>query len=231
MTIHGPSVPNWDPDVLAAAREVDAKFPRNDWTSTYPYHGEGSATGAYAVDYMVSNLTIGKQIAEYLWLHRKRLGIRYVIWNRKIISETNALYPNVWITYTRGATSTDPSVAHTNHAHASHYANNTWIYKALVPIINVRVTALNFIKVIGWNKGYATHVRACQIALRDVGYDPGPIDRLKGPRTVGAMNQWLAANGWPDASGNYVTLTQLSRLISQAEAKVPGDHYPPVAHD
>ena len=130
MVMYQPSLAVWAPFVRSAATEVDAEFPRPDWTSTYPGHGEiypaikGQANrGQYAVDFMVSSRAIGDRIADYLWTNRKRLGIRYVIWYRRIRSETSG--DGNWRPYVnpvpskRGTASGD----HTNHPHASFYSN------------------------------------------------------------------------------------------------------------
>lgn len=127
MTMHS-SAAAMAPFVRSAALEVDQLFPRPDWTSTYPNHGEGSATGAYAVDFMVSSKALGDRIAQYLWDNRVRLNVRYVIWYRRIISRTNL--PSRWRPYVnpvkskRGTASGD----HTNHPHASFFPG-AWTYR------------------------------------------------------------------------------------------------------
>lgn len=133
MTIHS-SGKVWVPFVRKGAEEVDAKFPRNAWTSTYPGHGEiypairGRANvGQYAVDFMVNSKGEGDAIAAYLVKNAERLGVRYVIWYRKIWSRTNK--PSRWRTYRnpnpklRGTASGD----HTNHPHASFFSNGAYI--------------------------------------------------------------------------------------------------------
>lgn len=114
---------HWDEDVRLAALEVDKRYPRHEWTSTYPGHGENSAKGAYAVDFMC-NKSDGDKIAAYVWKNRKRLGVRYVIWDREIISETSST-PNRWVRYFNGGSS-NPSKAHTNHVHVSFYTNRKY---------------------------------------------------------------------------------------------------------
>lgn len=59
--------------------------------------------------------SVGDWIANYLWTHRKRLGVRYTIYNRRIRSVTGTP-PNVWLKYS----GSDP---HTNHVHMSRIAN------------------------------------------------------------------------------------------------------------
>lgn len=55
---------------------------------------------------------VGDEIANYLWKHRKRLGVWYVIWNRRIISMTYE--SSGWRSYTG-------SNPHTDHVHVSFY--------------------------------------------------------------------------------------------------------------
>lgn len=122
----------WKPFVRSAAEEVDAKFPRNAWTSTYPRHGEiypdknEANVGQYAIDFMIETKAQGDEIASYLWDNRDRLGLRYVIWYRKIISKTNL--PSRWRDYTnpRPELRGTPSGDHTNHVHASFFSNGTY---------------------------------------------------------------------------------------------------------
>lgn len=118
MAIHGPSLKLWtDSDTLAVAQEVDAQFPRRDWTSTYPGHGEDGA--AYAIDYMC-NKSDGDKIAAYVWKNRVRLGVRYVVWNGKIISVSRIregwrrYYPSP-----RAILKSPASAFHRNHVHQS----------------------------------------------------------------------------------------------------------------
>lgn len=54
------------------------------------------------------------QIADYLWRHRERLGVWYVIWDRRIISMTYE--SQGWRDY-------DGSNPHTDHVHVSFYNN------------------------------------------------------------------------------------------------------------
>lgn len=62
----------------------------------------------------------GNTIANWLWTNRRRLGVWYVIWNRKIISTNPGSYAyGRWTTY-RG------SNPHTDHVHVSFYAANIY---------------------------------------------------------------------------------------------------------
>lgn len=121
MTIHS-SGKAWVKHVRLAAEELDSKFKRSDWTSTYPGHDPKESL---AVDLMVSDRELGNKIAEYAWSNRKRLGIRYVIWYGRIISETNANHPNVWLRYF-DADNPNPSRSHKNHVHISFYSVHTY---------------------------------------------------------------------------------------------------------
>ncbi len=45
---------------------------------------------------------------------------------------------------------------------------------------------------VAWAGARAGHVREVQQALRDAGYDPGPIDGIMGPRTRSALRTYIA---------------------------------------
>ena len=85
--------------------------------------GSGDHKNGIAIDFMVygdgtvahpggPRLDVGNWVADYLWANRKRLGVRYTIFNRRIRSTTGTP-PNVWLAY-HGTP--DP---HTNHVHMS----------------------------------------------------------------------------------------------------------------
>lgn len=118
MTMHGDSIKLWtDSDTLAVAREVDARFPRKDWTSTYNGHGEDGA--AYAIDFMCGK-AVGDLIAAYVWKNRARFGVRYVIWNGRIISVSRI--KEGWRRYypaARAIANNPDSAYHRNHVHMS----------------------------------------------------------------------------------------------------------------
>jgi hypothetical protein len=128
MTIHS-SGKVWTTSTRQVAVELDAKFKRSDWTSTYPGHGEvypsvkgySGNDGRYAIDLMCSSRSLGDKIAQFAWDNRKRLGIRYVIWYGRIISETSST-PNRWVRYFN-ADNPNPSKSHKNHVHISRYSN------------------------------------------------------------------------------------------------------------
>lgn len=62
---------------------------------------------------------VGRWLANYLWVNRKRLGIYYMIWSRRIIftkTSRTGTSPNTWHTYGNRPGQGDP---HTNHVHVS----------------------------------------------------------------------------------------------------------------
>jgi hypothetical protein len=137
MTIHK-SGSAWKPFVRQVAEEVDAKFPRSDWTSTYPGHGENSAVGAYAIDFMCSKST-GDKIRDYLVKNRKRLAIRYIIWYRVWINWGTDGEDAKWKPYfdgnARNADGTpNPSRQHTNHVHVSCEPDGKYIPLVAYPV-------------------------------------------------------------------------------------------------
>lgn len=74
-----------------------------------------------ALDFMIDNIpngtAVGGQLANYLWTNRDRLGITYVIWNRRIISVSRQR--EGWRRYS-GAS------PHTDHVHGSFEAVHTY---------------------------------------------------------------------------------------------------------
>lgn len=120
MAMHEPSIKLWtDARTLAVAREIDERFPRKDWTSTYQGHGDDGA--AFAIDFMCGK-AVGDRIADYAWKNRARLGVWYVIWNGRIISITKGR--SYWRTYypTARAIANNPDSAyHRNHVHVSRH--------------------------------------------------------------------------------------------------------------
>lgn len=196
MTMHPPSVKMWDADALLFAEEVDAKFPRNDWTSTYNGHGDDGA--AYAVDFMC-NKSMGDKIAPYVWANRKRFGIWYVIWYGRIISMTR---PNQgWLPYF-DRNNPNPSKSHKNHVHASLY---TWarfqplVESKPVPVVN-------------------------PVDAEDPGY-PRPkyaviyLDKLKANQQNSDSVWWVQVALNTVVGGNVLKLTGDYDIPTQAKAK------------
>lgn len=102
------------PHTKAVFEEIAAK-----WRVWYAWGigASGEHKEGRALDFMTLNAdqsayrkSVGDAIAAYLWKHRKRLGVWYVIWNRRIISMTYE--SSGWRTYS-GAN------PHTDHVHVS----------------------------------------------------------------------------------------------------------------
>jgi hypothetical protein len=122
----------------AVARELEATFPSHNDIGTYPGHGEvydsvrgelkAANPGQYAIDRMTAsaNTAAGKaegdRIAAWVWANRVRLGVRYVIWNRRIRSVTR---DGEWHDYVNPVASKrgTPSGDHTNHVHISRFCD------------------------------------------------------------------------------------------------------------
>ena len=82
---------------------------------TYPGHHPSMAR---ARDLMNTNVARGNALASALWGARKALNLWYIIWNRRIISQTR---PGAgWTRYFDGGSS-NPNRAHTNHLHVAVY--------------------------------------------------------------------------------------------------------------
>ena len=122
------------------ARELDRTFPSPNDVGTYPGHGEiyslergtqgGANAGQYAIDRMTASALTpagraeGDRIAGWVISHAERLGVRYVIWNRRIWSRTGPT-PGRWRGYTNPVASRrgTPSGDHTNHVHISRFCD------------------------------------------------------------------------------------------------------------
>lgn len=116
-------------DTIAMAHEV-AQAARAAGYQLYFVFANGNAgdhLNGIAVDYSVyddgtiqhpgpERPAVGNWVSNYVWENRLRLGVRYVIWNRRIISRTG-IPANVWVPY-HGTP--DP---HTNHVHVSRFSD------------------------------------------------------------------------------------------------------------
>lgn len=106
------NLPHVKPHVVNAANEVGTRFglktiggwrPRDQ----FPDHPSG-----LALDYMINNAggrQTGQNVADYLVANAKRLGVKYLIWNRQSWNPERG----TWARYT----STDNP--HTDHVHAT----------------------------------------------------------------------------------------------------------------
>ena len=65
-----------------------------------------------------------------------------------------------------------------------------------------------------------------QRCLRDMGFDPGPIDGIKGPRTEAALMRWAAQRRL--LSGNY-TASQITAMFMAECAQTIAETSPPPA--
>jgi len=216
MTIHKPSVPNWASFVRKAAEEVDAKFTRRDWTSTYPGHGEYSAKGAYAIDFMISTRSMGDKICAYLVANRKRLGLRYLIWNRRIINWGRDGQNARWKTYFN-ASSSDPSKNHTNHVHASFEPDGAYV--PIKPAGNRFPPATKEIFLDKLEPGVkdSDSVWHLQNLLNAVQEPDIKRDGDYGPATVAAVRQFQLSCGWDEESSRGdVGPATLGLLIAKA---------------
>lgn len=174
-------------EVVAAARKAGHPvFFVWGWGKT------GDHRAGYAADFMVyANGTIerpgpirkevGTWISEYIWRHRKRLGVRYVIFGRRIRSETG--FPrNIWRPYL--------GRSHANHVHMSRYRSGAPAYKSLpvvTPLPKLRLSDFNAARSdIPRGRAITAHpltVHRAEWALHDFGLNPGPIDGHYGIRT------------------------------------------------
>jgi len=67
-----------------------------------------------------ANKAEGDAIAAYLWANRARMGVWYIIWNRRIISTNRSSYAfGRWVAYNGRS-------PHTDHVHVSFYAANIY---------------------------------------------------------------------------------------------------------
>jgi TPR repeat protein len=57
-------------------------------------------------------------------------------------------------------------------------------------------------------------VRSAQQALHELGYDPGPVDGIEGPRTRAALSAYQKANG--TAETGHLTAAVIGRLVDDA---------------
>ena len=80
------------------------------------------AYGAGAHDPGEIRQDVGDQIANYLWEHRERLHVAYIVWNRRIISADRA--SEGWRDY-------DGEHPHHDHVHVSFHEHATYLPPAV----------------------------------------------------------------------------------------------------
>jgi hypothetical protein len=98
--------------VTSAANEIGKKF---GIKTVGGYRSSGSVPGSdhpkgLALDFMTSNVSVGNALSAFVQANAKRLGVTYVIWNRKIWMAGDAA--SAWKSYS------GPS-PHTDHVHVS----------------------------------------------------------------------------------------------------------------
>lgn len=217
---HAASRSDHNPDSrrVVCAMDIDEDLSGSK-SKTYPRFNPGQPAKAALVDRLLSLAKAGKlpQLA-------------YVIYERRIYSRTYG-----WVAKAYNGANAHEHHVHISVRHEAQYADSTktWNLRRVVSAPSRLFVGLKLplfkgaVKVIGYNRSFPTHVSVVQIALRAVGLNPGPVDGLKGQRTVDAMNAFLAKWGWPEATGKTVTFRQLDRLIWEAEKKAAGTQYPP----
>lgn len=72
--------------------------------------GTGEHGMGRAIDVMVDSIADGDAVASYAWTHRRRLGVKWIVWNHQIRS-TSANHPGRWESYSGTAN------PHTDHNH------------------------------------------------------------------------------------------------------------------
>jgi len=157
--------------------------------------------------------SLGQQIADYVWANRARLGVWYVIWNRRIISANRDSYAyNHWVTY-KG-----DGGPHTDHVHVSFWSSGTYRPPSTgagggpAPAKRVSLKALQAAaradpgrRQGGTTAGSTDDVRIVEDALRREGLLPKSWagDGSFGTKTVAAYAAWQRRCGYTgdDADG------------------------------
>jgi hypothetical protein len=114
----------WGPRVRGQVQAIAERWPTLSW-GTYPGHDPSEKLAA---DGMVpgwntkAGNALGWEVARWLWANRKKLGLWYVIFDGKIISETRP--EQGWIPYF-ARNDPNPSKSHKNHAHLSWHTDGS----------------------------------------------------------------------------------------------------------
>lgn len=119
-SIIGVALRLWAKHVQRAVQEFSARYPSLSW-GTYPGHDptEDRATdGMVPLWWTSTGNALGWAVAKWIWANRVRLGVWYVIFDGKIISQTRP--EKGWLRY-YAADDPNPSKSHKNHVHASFY--------------------------------------------------------------------------------------------------------------
>ena len=114
------SMSKWTPGVQTRVEEFNERFPDLSW-GTYPGHdpSENRASDGMVPAWQTDRgRARGWEVARWIWANRARLGVWYVIFDGKIISQT---YPaRGWAPYF-ARNDPNPSKSHKNHVHVSFY--------------------------------------------------------------------------------------------------------------
>lgn len=84
-----------------------------------PDHNANHTKSEPVLDFMVRNKTAGRWVRNYLWQHRSRLGLKHVIWDRRITSTVTQPGVERWME-DRG----NPTANHEDHVHSHQFAGN-----------------------------------------------------------------------------------------------------------
>ena len=171
---------DWNPQTWALARELDGLYPTVSF-GTYPGH---HPTTQRANDGMIpgylsaSGISLGTNLAEHLWLHRRRYNLWYEIWRARIRSMTHP--GQGWTTYTPAASAAaknPDSAYHRNHVHLSTYPQTN------VPYGTVWIDRLD---------AGVTDSESVRIIQRALGV---PVTGSYDPATVAAAKTFQAQQG------------------------------------
>lgn len=120
-------------EVLTYATEMGARITHiwgYDPNERNVEHHSGLAADFMLYNKIVSggiDTTTGNRIADYLWKHRNRLGVRHIIWRQRIIS--TVISPGVWRGMADRGNQTDN---HFDHVHVL-YLNSPYVAEPYAP--------------------------------------------------------------------------------------------------
>lgn len=182
----------------------------------------------------------GDLLRKFLWDLRDKWDLHYVVFEDRIYSTTPGKGGAEGLVYQADKPKAQRDKSHFWHVHVTFRSDRyTSPFGVQPPVVTPPAPpappkpsiVLGFkgaVKVIGFNLGMPSHVKLVQTALKEVGFDPGPVDGKKGKRTNGALVAFLRKWGFEPTSG-LVNFRQLDRLVWEAEKKKPGTQYPPRA--
>lgn len=172
---------------------------------------------------------LGNAIAGYLWANRQRLGVWYVIWNRRIISTQRDSYAfGRWVTYRRD----NP---HTDHVHVSRYANAAYKPPTTQEEPDMAITDADARKIAAavWAQkldpgpfaervgGYPANTTYTAGGLQVGGDAYGREDHRMWPEVFEAIAELAAAEYAPDRQALATKMTARARELRAVEAPEP----------